>query len=146
MYIATLGFGSVGPPAPEAAIWHKQIPNGFRWTFGYWTPEDAEPVPWSQVEIQLTDGRHNAIWEDISAQDLDTGALVTKSYESVIFGDMTVFLNITDMEGDGIAEYKDNFEITTSGGAFSSDDVYLLFVIWKPINGWISTDFIVWGY
>jgi len=145
-YIINSGFGSVGPPVPGVSIWHEETQNGFRWFFGYWTPEGVDPVPWTDLTFEFTDGSHTAYWSNISSQDLDNGTLTTHGYGSQAFGDMTVRLNVTDIEGNGVAEWEDGFEITTAGGSFRWDDVYLLLLIWEPNGDHIGTDFIVWDY
>lgn len=144
-FVLTLGLYTDGNLPPSVSISHSKVSNGFKWSFGYWAPKDALPVSWSELEIVLTDGLQHASWINMSAEDVDDGTLVTHSYGSRDFGEMIVFLNITDLEGNGIADFKDSFEITVSGGVFSSGDIYLLFVVYKPTSDRMGWDYIYGG-
>ncbi len=142
-YVLTLGFGPAGPVPPRAAIWHDEVPNGFRCTFGYWTTENSRPVPWSELMIQLTEGTNYASWH-VNTQDLNAGTSVTHDYGVSPFGSLSVFLNVSDVAGNGYADHLDSFEITAGNGAFSYGDVYLVFVLWEPDGHKVCTDYVIW--
>ena len=143
-YVINLGFGSSPGLPPRASIWHELLPNGFRCTFGSWTTEDSRPVSWSELDIQLTEGLNYAGWH-VNSQDLNTGTSVTHNYGASPLGSLTVFLNVSDIAGNGYADWKDGFEITTGNGTFSLSDIYLVFVLWEPDCSKVCTDFVIWG-
>lgn len=145
LYVMTLGYGSDGYLYPTAAMGQEPTTNGVRWTFGYWQTEDSKPVSWNEINITLTDGEHIATWDVIPAEELDTGTSVTHNCGFLPLGNLTVSLTIIDIAGNGVAEWRDGFEIDTAGGAFSSQDIYLVLVVWIPANSSICTDYI-WGY
>ncbi|MCJ7464872.1 MAG: hypothetical protein MUO81_09060 [Thermoplasmata archaeon] len=102
-------------------------------------------MSWSELSIELTEGTNYAGWQ-IDAQDLNTGTSVTHDYGARSLGSLTVFLNVSDIAGNGYADWKDGFEITTGNGTFSHGDIYLVFVLFEPDGGSkIGADFIIWG-
>jgi hypothetical protein len=94
--------------------------------------------------IQLTEGTNYASWH-VNTEDLNAGTSVTHDYGAAPFGSLSVFLNVSDVAGNGYADYLDSFEITAVSGTFSYGDVYLVFVLWEPDgHSKVCTDYIIW--
>lgn len=137
------GFGSSPPPVPPVLpMQHYLLEDGFDCIFGECVANDVS-LSWSDFEIELTDGRNHATW-NTSAQDLDSGTMTRYDYGPSSLGTLTVFLNVTDVAGNGVIDQRDKLEITAGGGEFTEDDIYLVRIIWKATDGVVSEEVVIW--
>jgi len=137
------GFGSSPPLVdPVLPMQHYLLEDGFDCILGECIANDAV-LTWSDFTIELTDGRDHAAW-NTSAQDLDSGTMTRYNYGLSSLGTLTVFLNVTDVAGNGVIDQRDKLEITAGGGEFTDDDIYLVRIIWKATDGVVSEEVVIW--
>lgn len=122
-----LGFGSSNSP-PVAALTKSSIANGFKFTF---SPFSQDTV-WGDIYIVLSDGTNSISFDNITTESLHTGVATTKSFGSRTLGSLTVFMNVTDLSGNGYVNQGDSFTLTTSGGVFLNTVTYELFLMHGP--------------
>jgi len=85
-------------------------------------------IVWDHIKVQLSDGTNFAEW-NTATSDLDGAREVTMNYGSDSLGTLIVFLNATDISGDGVVSAGDYFRVTTGGTAFSSGTTYAAVLI-----------------
>lgn len=136
------GFGSGPFIDPVLPMQHYLLEDGFDCILGECVANDAS-LSWSDFRIELTDGRNHAAW-NTSAQDLDSGTMTRYNYGPSSLGTLTVFLNVTDVAGNGVIDQRDKLEITFGGGEFTEDDIYLVRIIWKATDGVVSEEVVIW--
>ena len=56
----------------------------------------------------------------------------TTEFGPMTLGSLTVFLNVTDLAGNGLTNLADFFTFTTSGGKFNPARDYIVTLIYKP--------------
>jgi flagellin-like protein len=123
LYVMVLGFGGTSTTTPAATYSKQTVSGGQRINIVSITKTD---VPWDDVKVQLSDGTLFAEWDTVTT-DLDGGAAVTAPYGSDVMGAVTVFLNVTDVGGNGFVSGTDYIVLTgnfASGGAYSVALVY----------------------
>ncbi len=124
-----LGLGSSNSP-PVASLTKASVTDGFKFTF---TPFSRETV-WSDISVMLTDGTNAIAFTNITTTVMTGSAPVVKSFGSQTLGSLTVFINITDLAGNGLVNQGDSFTLTTSGGEFDNTVTYQLFLMHDPTS------------
>ena len=137
LYVMVFGFGNNSTNSPPVASFTKSsIPDGFKFAF---TPFSRDTV-WSDLFIVLADGNGNTVtFDNMTTQSLATGSLVTVSFGSRALGPLTVFMNVTDLAGNGYANQGDSYSLTTSGGNFSNAVTYEVFLMHGPTGSLINS-------
>ncbi len=115
--------------APTVTLSHQKLPAGagINWT---WT-EPTSPLKWDEVTIQLTDGTDTVNWS-LTMEGLDGGTYNMSQFAPRVLGALTVFLNITDVDGNGYMNSTDFFLFTTSGGKFNPISNYVMTLMYDP--------------
>ena len=137
LYIMAFGFGTGTTDTPPVAdISKSSVTDGLKFTF---TPFSKDTV-WSDVSILLSDGTETISFGNITTEDFmsDSGT-VTKSLGYRDLGNLSVYMNLTDLAGNGYANQGDSFTLTTGGGAFSNAITYEVFLMYDPIGAVITS-------
>lgn len=120
---------------PVAEITMSTIEDGFRFVF---SPFSKDTV-WSDISILLSNGNEIVSFNNMSTVDMHAGTYVTKCIGYRTLGGLNVFMNVTDLAGDGHLSSGDRFTITTSGGHFQTDVDYELMLMYKPGGALITS-------
>ncbi len=115
--------------APTMALSHSKLPAGagVNWTF----TEPTEKLEWDNITLQLTDGTSTVNWS-LTMEGLDDGTYNVSQFGNRTLGTLTVFLNITDVDGNGVVNSTDFFTFETSGGKFNPAGSYVITVMYEP--------------
>lgn len=124
-----------GDQPPIADMTMSTIENGYLVVF---SPFSRDTV-WSDVGIILSDGSRMASFYNMSTVDMHPGTYVTKCLGNRTLGNFEVFMNVTDLAGDGHLSSGDRFTITTSGGMFQTNVDYELMLMYKPGGALITS-------
>lgn len=135
LYVMVFGFGNNSTNTPPVATFTKSsVSHGFRFTF---TPFSRDTV-WGDLFIVLADGSGNTVtFDNMTTLSLATGSSVTISLGSRPLGPLTVFMNVTDLAGNGYANQGDSYSLTTSAGDFSNAVTYEVFLMHGPTGSQI---------
>ena len=137
LYIMAFGFGTGTTDTPPVAdITKSTVDNGLKFTF---TPFSKETV-WSDVSVVLTGETDTISFTNLTTDDLlsDSGT-VTKQLGYWELGSLDVYMNVTDLAGNGYVNQGDSFTLTTGGGVFSNAITYEVFIMYDPIGAVISS-------
>ena len=117
------------PAAPTMTIGRTNLPGGvgLKWTCS----EPTGALSWDNVTVHLTDGTEMVNWS-LEVGGLNGGVANTTEFGPRILGSLTVFLNVTDLAGNGLTNLTDYFTFTTSGGKFNPARDYTVTLIYKP--------------
>lgn len=117
------------PAAPTMTIGRTNLPGGIgiKWSCS----EPTIALPWENVTIYLTDGIETVNWS-LDVGGLGGGVANTTEFGARTLGSLTVFLNVTDLAGNGLTNLTDYFTFTTSGGKFNPARDYTVTLIYKP--------------
>ncbi len=113
---------------PTTQLTKSTITNGVRLIFAAVSIETM----WSDISIMISDGTDAAAWINISSSDLDGGTVVKHNYASVTLGSLVVWLNVTDLAGNGYLNQGDYLSLTAN--SFSSTSTYTLTVLYDPTS------------
>lgn len=112
----------------------KAIPYGFE--FDLTGP--SSHVSWTDVTIQLSSGIDTISWSNLTAEDLNSNEMnATWHYgHPQILGPMSVWLNVTDLAGNGCVDTGDHVSFTTSSSArFLTNTTYTIVLLYEPTGG-----------
>jgi len=117
------------PAAPTMTIGRTNLPGGegIKWTCS----EPTAVLSWDNVTVHLTDGTETVNWS-LEVGGLSGGVANTTEFGMRTLGSLTVFLNVTDIAGNGFTNLADYFTFTTSGGKFNPGRDYTVTLIYKP--------------
>jgi hypothetical protein len=117
------------PAAPTMTIGRTNLPGGvgIKWTCS----EPTGALSWDNVTVHLTDGTEMVNWS-LEVGGLSGGMANTTEFGPMTLGSLTVFLNVTDLAGNGLTNLTDYFTFTTSGGKFNPARDYTVTLIYKP--------------
>jgi len=124
-----------GDQPPVAEITMRTIENGYLVIF---SPFSKDTV-WSDIAVILSDGREMVCFSNMSTVDMHPGTYVCKCLGNRTLGTFEVFMNVTDLAGDGHLSSGDRFTITTSGGQFQTDVDYELMLMYEPSGALITS-------
>jgi len=106
---------------------------------GYNETYEYFETPWSEVKLVLDDGLNTTTWQPDSIS-LATGSAAKAVLASQSMGTLTVFCNITDLDGNGYINRGDTVVFTTGGAEkFSSSVSYNVTIMFNPTDGEIAT-------
>ena len=134
LYVMVLGFGGTSTTTPAATYSKAATAGGQQVNVVSITKTD---VGWDLIKVQVSDGTNFAEWETNTA-DLDGGAAITANYGSKALGTLTVWLNVTDVGGNGFVSGSDYLRVTANP-AFSSATQYSVVLIYTETGEKIGT-------
>lgn len=136
LYVMVLGFGGEDDYPPAAYLARTSVADGYKFTFS----EPSRDMYWSDVTIRLSDYYDFASWDPLSS-DLDDGYMTTEFCDPKALGvDIQVYLNVTDVAGNGMIDDGDYFTLTAGGGTeFVSGGVYEAMVVYQPTGESVCT-------
>lgn len=137
LYIMAFGFGTGTTDTPPVANFTKSsVEDGLKFTF---TPFSRDTA-WSDVSVVLTVGDDSVSFANITTEDMmsDSGT-VTKSLGYRDLGNLSVYMNVTDLAGNGYVNQGDSFTLTTGGGVFSNSATYEVFLMYDQIGAVIAS-------
>jgi flagellin-like protein len=135
LYVMVLGFGGTSTTTPAATYSKAPIVGGEQINIVSITKTD---VAWDQIKVQLSDGTNFAEWETVTA-DLDGGSAITAQLGMDTLGTLNVYLNVTDVGGNGFVSGSDYFKVTGAGGVFASGTTYSAVLIYTETGEKIGT-------
>ena len=121
---------------PTTQLTKSTITNGIKLTFAAVSYETM----WSDISILISDGSYAEAWTNISSTDLDDGAGDKNFYSFETLGTLVIWLNVTDLAGNGYVNQGDYFMLTAN--SFSSTTTYTITIIYDPTaSAMTSTSF-----
>jgi len=137
LYVMVFGFGANTNTPPVANFTKSSVLGGFKFTF---TPFSKETT-WDKIAIILIDDSANAIAFDNTtiASMIKSGSSVTHCEGSRALGSLTIWMNVTDLAGNGFVNQGDYVTLTTSGGHFSNTVQYTINLLYKPTGDTITS-------
>ena len=115
--------------APTMDISRSNLPAGAGKNFTCSEPTLA--LNWNQITVYLTDGTVTVNWL-LSTAGLNSGSLNMSEFGTRNVGTLVVFLNVTDMAGNGSVSNGDFFTFSTSNGRFNPARSYVVTLVYKP--------------
>jgi flagellin-like protein len=139
LYVMVFGFGGNTNTPPAATYTKASVSGGFKFTF---TPFSKDTT-WDQISVVLTDDSSaisftNATTASMSSQS-GTATTVTHCVGSRVLGNLTVWMNATDLAGNGYVNQGDSVTLTTAGGVFSKSTTYTIVLLYKPTGDTITS-------
>jgi hypothetical protein len=130
LYVMVFGLtGTASNKAPVGRFTPLPVAGGYKLSFTPFIPATR----WSDVYILVLAGGQSAAFTNISTADLSSStAPVTKHLGGQPLGNITVFMNVTDLAGNGRVDGGDSFTLTTGGGMFSSALDYQVIMMHRP--------------
>jgi flagellin-like protein len=133
LYVMVLGFGGTSSTPGINVLRKSSIAGGFKIEF---TAPTAE-VTWSDVTIQLSAGGNTLSWNNMTTELLTdaTPPGVWHFGSGQNLGALSVFLNVTDLAGNGRMSNGDYVTVTVGGAVFSPSTTYTLTLLYEPTDG-----------
>jgi flagellin-like protein len=130
LYVVVFGFGGTASHKPPVGQFTKtSIAAGYKFTFTPFIPDTT----WSEVYVLLFAGNQSVVFDNLTTSELDTHtAVTTENLGGRAIGNMTVFMNVTDLVGNGRIDQGDSFTLTTTGGVFSNLVSYEVILMDRP--------------
>jgi len=117
--VIAIATSSSNSPYPSEKTPLSLINNGIMWTCEW---EYHKYSTYQFLNIGIINSTNYVEWH-LSHPSLSNGTKIIKEYEEKVFMNLTWFLNVTDLTGDGIFSKGDYFTLRTSQ-AFFPDTVY----------------------
>jgi flagellin-like protein len=132
LYVMVLGFGGTSAQTPTSSITKVTVTNGVKYTFA----PMSKDTPWGDVTVQLTDGTYTLVWSPTTAQLTDaTPPGIRNDAAGQALGTLSVYLNITDLAGNGYVNQGDYVIFQTSGAStFSASVTYTVTIMHDPTS------------
>jgi hypothetical protein len=144
VFILAFGLVALYDPDPPDRIW-PQIPRKIPIPFGFKFQFYGFIASWTDITLQLSAGAYTIAWANLTAQDLTSNEKNTTWHygHPLILGSMLVWLNVTDLAGDGRLNNGDAITFTTgSAETFSENKTYTMTLLYEPTDGsMLSLDF-----
>ncbi len=133
LYVMVLGFGGTSSTPGINVLRKSSLGSGFKVEFTAPTSE----VAWSDVTVQLSDGTNTVSWNTFTTELLTNTnpPAVWNTGPTKTLGALTVYLNITDLAGNGRMSNGDYVTLQTTGGAFATSTTYTLTLLYDPTSG-----------
>jgi len=124
IYFTVLGFGDDTNPPPDSLLLMSPTADGYSFSFSAM----SQSIKWNDVKIVLDD----VTW-DVVASALDNGANSKVGLGSERLGDLSVWCNVTDLLGNGMADNGDFFTLESGGTpSFVGTGSHTVRVIYQP--------------
>lgn len=117
---------------PAATMNYVAYSTGYKFTISTF----PVPVNWSDVAIMLYDGIFPSLWFP-SSDALNDGVPTIQSFDPAYIITCNVFLNVTDIAGNGEINVGDYFTLTTGDGTWDPWTEYTVSLIYLPNGGTI---------
>lgn len=104
--------------------------------------EPTSDVKWGDVSIYLSDGANTAVWSNFTTEDMvgSPGPRTWHYGSPIALGSLQVYLNITDLAGNGQMNRGDYLVFTTSSlNTFSPAVRYEMTILHEPTGGSMLT-------
>jgi flagellin-like protein len=136
LYIMAFGFGTgTSDTPPVANVTKSTVENGLKFTF---TPFSRE-TGWSDVSFVLTAEETSVEYSNLTTEDLMADTATTKCLGYRELGGIDVYMNVTDLAGNGYVNQGDSFTLTVGGGVFSSSITYEMYLMYDPLGAVIAS-------
>jgi flagellin-like protein len=137
LYVMVLGFGGTTNTPSIQKLRGSTVAYGYKVELTNPTSE----VKWDDISsVQLSDGANTAAWSNVTSAKQSVSTPAVGHYGSMVLGTLTVFLNITDLAGDGKISNGDYIVFTTlSSPTFVSTSSYTLTMLYKTTGGSLIT-------
>lgn len=138
LYVMVFGFGTNVNTPPTATFTKSSVTDGLRFTF---TPFSKDTT-WDQISVVLDDPSNVISFNNTTAESMMGGGTVkpvTHCVGSRALGSLAVWMNATDMAGNGYVNQGDYVTLTTGGGHFAKNITYNIYLIYKPTGDTITT-------
>jgi len=130
LYVGVLEFGGEQQTTPQAALATQTVP----WGQKLWVTSISSETSWSDVEVAISDDLETAFWNPLSSS-LDDGATAVAELGQATLGALTLWCNVTDLEGNGAIDFGDSVTITTGSSlTFSADTTYTVWLLFEPTS------------
>jgi flagellin-like protein len=132
LYVMVLGFGGTSTQTPAATYQKATMTNGQKITIVSITKTD---VPWDDVTIQVSDGTTIQAWTPTKAGIIGTSAV---ALGAKVIGTLTVYVNLTDVSGNGYVSGTDYFTVVAHltaspfTGGFVTNAAYTAVLLYEP--------------
>jgi len=139
LYVMVFGFGANTNTPPVASFTKSSVPGGFKFVF---TPFSKDTT-WDKLTIVLTDDSNAISFNNTTTASMSgqsgTVTTVTHSDGSRVLGALTVWMNATDLAGNGYVNQGDSVTLTAAGGQFSKSTIYTISLLYKPSGDTIAS-------
>lgn len=133
--------------APLSNMTVSELQDGKKFTFGTIHTGFNQTflhmdTTWDEIVLELIDGNGTASWSP-DMNSLRQGSTCTLSFTPKVLSNITVYCNVTDLNGDGYVNIGDQFTLRTNGpDGFLESESYTLRVGYDPVPG----DVFVWSF
>ncbi len=135
-YIGILGFGGLDAETVTTDLSMVTESGGYRFTFGAFTSQ----TEWSDIAIVLSDIESSVSWNPTTS-DMKGVSPVVFEFGPTMLGNIAVFCNVTDMDGDGSVDEGDFFTIHTGSEAvFASGVEYTVLIVHETTGTLAASD------
>jgi flagellin-like protein len=139
LYVMVFGFGTNTNTPPAATFTKDTVPDGLKFTF---TPFSRDTT-WDQIAVVLTEESHAITFDNSTTASMSSpsGTMMTVKHclGSRALGNLTVWMNATDLAGNGYVNQGDSITLTTAGGQFSKSTTYTIVLLYKPTGDTIAS-------
>lgn len=137
LYVMVLGFGGTTSTPSIQKLRGSSVTYGYKIELTNPTSE----VKWDDISsVQLGDGTNTVAWSNVTSAKESGTIPAAGHYGSKTLTSLTVFLNITDLAGDGKVSNGDYIVFTTySSPTFASTSSYQLTLLYKSTGGSLIT-------
>jgi flagellin-like protein len=135
LYIMAFGFGANTDTPPVGQVTLKAVEGGFQFEF---TPFSKETT-WGDLQVVLIEGNHSAAFANMTTSEMKGDYGHTKCFGCRALGTLEIFMNATDLAGNGYINQGDHFTLTTSGGQFLDTIHYDIYLLYRPNGAQICT-------
>jgi flagellin-like protein len=139
LYVMIFGFGADTNNPPVATFTKDSVQDGFKFTF---TPFSRDTT-WDQIAIVLTDDSNAISFNNTTTTSMSSqsGTMMTVKHcdGSRALGTLTIWMNATDLAGNGYVNQGDSVTLTSAGGQFSKSTTYTIVLLYKPTGDTITS-------
>jgi flagellin-like protein len=134
LFVMVVGLGGNNFTPSVLVLDRSSVPNGYRVQL----TEATADVKWGDIMIQLSEGLNTTSWTNITTEDLVSPISPTVWHygSPLVLDNLNVFLNITDLSGNGKINRGDSLTFTTyTSPTFLTPLTYTLTLVYKPTGG-----------
>jgi FlaG/FlaF family flagellin (archaellin) len=134
LFVMVIGFGGNSFSPSVLVLDKSSVPNGYKVQL----TEATADVKWGDIIIQLNEGPNTTSWTNLTTADLVSSTSPTMWHHGspLHLDNLSVFLNITDLSGNGKIDRGDSLTFTTcSSPTFVTTLTYTLTLVYKPTGG-----------
>lgn len=134
LFVMVVGLGGNNNTPFVMVLDRSSVPSGYKVLLTDATSE----VKWGDVIVQLSEGTDIDSWSNLTTADLVSPVTpaVWNCGEPKTLGNLSVFLNITDIGGNGKINRGDSLTFSTfTSPTFSTSLTYTLTLVYKPTGG-----------